>query len=547
MKPWLALVFASLALSFAASGQELAVANVNDAGVGSFRWAIEQANANVSPNGTHIYFLDSVYVHGATVALQTPLPAITASNVYVDGGYREYTIDGHLAGTTDGLVITGDNVAVNNLKIANFRGDGVVIRGDNAYLEWVVSSGNHNGIRIEGSRAQIFGTSVLSNADTGIWITRQSRYNQIGREERYSCQECGPQPPGPDDILGNGGTGLWIEGAENSVDSATIGVQIKRDGFGEVIDSKPSPNGGVGIFISGAHNTVLSSVISNNGSAGVFLGAPAFFEDNSGACNGGPFVVVPMIGAPRVTITYARSDPTVLAASGNLQGQPNTQYEIVLGRAGLPCPAVWEPALGKLFVTTDATGFAPWKAKISHLPVANVFAIATRRALSSAPETSPSSDSVAAFVSGDNRVDLAAQTFAPASAVNSEEIEIDTVLTNNGPSAISGFEVKIPRTPGTSFVSASTTSGNCWLGGLQFCEILLLGAGESATIRERVKVTVFTGRLLHVATASFFDGEQLIDPNPSNNTATAVIQVVAPPPPPAPPAPPPARYRPARH
>jgi uncharacterized repeat protein (TIGR01451 family) len=177
---------------------------------------------------------------------------------------------------------------------------------------------------------------------------------------------------------------------------------------------------------------------------------------------------------------------------------------------------------------------------ISHTPVTSLFAIATRGDIA---ETSRPSDNVPAFVSGEYRVDLAAESFAPASAVTGDEIEIDTIVTNNGPAAIYGFHVEIPRTPGTSYVSASTTSGSCWLGGLQLCGIDLLGSGDSATIRERVRVTAASGKLQHFATALLWNSPYnlLIDPNPSNNTASAVIQVVAPP------VVAPPRHRPARH
>ncbi|MGH9422037.1 MAG: right-handed parallel beta-helix repeat-containing protein, partial [Thermoanaerobaculia bacterium] len=379
------------------------------------------------------------------------------------------------------------------------------------------------GLRIEGSQADIRGCSFRSNAQSGIWITRQSSRNQIGVPDIQCTFECYPTP-GPDEISGNGGTGLWIEGEENIVDSALVGLRLD--------DGRSSPNVSSGIFIAGAHNVVINSTISNNGSDGVFLGSPARFENNSGACNGGPFVTgTAMIGAPH--ITSVRADPTVITASGSFQGKPNAQYRIDLNSAAPSCPASWQPSLGSIALTTDATGFATWNAMISHTPVTSIFAIATRPDIE---ETSRPSDTVAAFVSGEYRVDLAAETFAPARALTGEEIEIDTIAMNNGPAAIDSFRVAIPRTAGTFPISANTTSGNCWLG-LEFCEIKMLGPGQSATIRERVRVTAAIGTLRHVRTASNWSGADVLvtDPNPANNTAVATTQVVAP------------RYRPAGH
>src|SRR5207247_2774609 len=116
-------------------------------------------------------------------------------------------------------------------------------------------------------------------------------------------------------------------------------------------------------------------------------------------------------------------------------------------------------------------------------------------------EVSRLSDFVAAFISGEQRVDLSVRTMAPETAAPGQVMSFVTVVTNNGPAAIARFVVDIPRTTGTLFVDATTTSGACWLGGLQICEMRLLGAGETATIVERVQV-IGGGTLQHKATAA---------------------------------------------
>ena len=83
-------------LALAASHAQAAgflVANTNDAGPGSLRQAI--LNANAAADEPHsIYFFDETYPYGGTIALQAPLPAITAAELHIVGTLSAPVIDG---------------------------------------------------------------------------------------------------------------------------------------------------------------------------------------------------------------------------------------------------------------------------------------------------------------------------------------------------------------------------------------------------------------------------------------------------------------------
>lgn len=83
-------------LALAASHAQAAgflVANTNDAGPGSLRQAI--LNANAAADEPHsIYFFDETYPYGGTIVLQAPLPAITAAELRIVGTLSAPVIDG---------------------------------------------------------------------------------------------------------------------------------------------------------------------------------------------------------------------------------------------------------------------------------------------------------------------------------------------------------------------------------------------------------------------------------------------------------------------
>ncbi|HEY0139472.1 MAG TPA: hypothetical protein VGF48_01180 [Thermoanaerobaculia bacterium] len=102
--------------------REILVTNTNDAGAGSLRAAIDEANANCSPGPCRIAFST-----GGTITPRTPLPEIVASRVFIDGTTaRSMAIDGHLT-TGPGLVLrTACESIVDGLSISNFSDHAIV-------------------------------------------------------------------------------------------------------------------------------------------------------------------------------------------------------------------------------------------------------------------------------------------------------------------------------------------------------------------------------------------------------------------------------------
>ncbi|HXI97624.1 MAG TPA: hypothetical protein VNG73_01685, partial [Gemmatimonadaceae bacterium] len=284
-----------------------AVTNTNDSGPGSLRWAIEQANA--TPGADTI----TGTAPGGTIVLASPLPAIT-DQVSISLYY--YPIDGTNAGDGDGLVIDAGGVGVQFFRVANFRGDGIILQGGYTNLTEVTTTGNRNGIRVDGSNSFVVGINAFSNRANGIWVTSTGSGNQIGHAEQL-CNVLCPHFPPPDEASGNGLSGIRIDGVNNRVDSVWIGI-------GPHYSVGALPNGGDGITVNGAHNVIFDCVISNNGGYGIQLLQPARLEYNDGSCNKGGFVGGSLIEPP--VITSARADPTVITLNGTFHGTPNTQY-----------------------------------------------------------------------------------------------------------------------------------------------------------------------------------------------------------------------------
>jgi hypothetical protein len=334
---------------------------------------------------------------------------------------------------------------------------------------------------------------------------------------------CVARSPDFDEISGNGGAGVRIDGDFNMVDSDFVGVRINGQAL---------PNGGDGIVVNGAHNVVINCAVSNNGGSGIKLLAPAHVQNNHGSCNVGGFIGGSLIEPPRVM--FARADPTAGTIGGFLQGEPNADYRIEVDAASATCPDTGTSQLGTITVTTNATGYAQWTgtfdlfgqvgSNFTYRPVKSVAVLATR----GDTEVSRQSDPVTAFVTGETLADLRVQTTAPAGAIFNEIVDFVTVATNAGPAAVDGFLVNIPHIPGTISVSITTTSGYCGDNGVttKGCFIGALGAGEVATIHERVRVSISSGTLHHVATALHSSrGVVKIDPNPSNDSATVDVGV----------------------
>src|SRR6516164_3890226 len=92
------------------------VINTDDAGAGSLRQAILDANAN---NGADVIQFNIAGSGVHAIQPLTGLPAITDA-VSISGVGTQIQIDGSQAGFATGLAITADNCTVDSLSIVNF-------------------------------------------------------------------------------------------------------------------------------------------------------------------------------------------------------------------------------------------------------------------------------------------------------------------------------------------------------------------------------------------------------------------------------------------
>ena len=291
------------------------VTNTNDAGAGSLRQAIIDANAlpgtdnitfNIPGGGPHV------------ISITTALPTITEA-VIIDGTTEPNYISSPVVALTDGagtinngLVIgaAANGSTIRGLSVYSFQSDGILIQGPNTTIAGnylglqpdgttaagnalgaVMSSGN---VRVESANNTIGGTvaadrNVISSSGySGIVIFGASATgNQIlgnyigtdatGTLARGNTQEGveirgvstnttvgGTSASARNIIAGNGGDGVKIEqGSGNIIQGNYIGTDVSgllAMGNGEEgVDIERSDNNTVGGTAAGAENIIAAS------------------------------------------------------------------------------------------------------------------------------------------------------------------------------------------------------------------------------------------------------------------------------------------------
>ncbi len=218
----------------------LTVANTQDDGIGSLRFALNIANGNA---GLDTIAFDIPGDGPHTIQTLSTLPVVT-DPVVIDGtsqsGYSnsaEIELDGSMAPAgTDGLTLAGNGGStVKGLHVGKFSGDGIVLRSD----------GN-----------------ILQRNEVGIVIGGEGR--------------------------GNGGYGVRIDdGSDN-----TIGMNPDdEDSDGNVLAFNAL--GGIVVGGSSQNNLIRGNVITDNGGLGIDLVDPKFGEgritpNDEGDADSGP-------------------------------------------------------------------------------------------------------------------------------------------------------------------------------------------------------------------------------------------------------------------
>jgi hypothetical protein len=305
------------------------VTNAADAGAGSLRQAIQNADAAA---GTNRIVFD---IKGPTVInLRSALPAITKP-VTIDGttepGYHGdplIVLDGAGAGSaTNGLTVEAEHVTIEGLAINAFQADGIRINGPAANYTTVVRDqiqyNAFNGVSIVNSADNVIGSSgaadvISNNGGDGVLIYGSASVHNRVRDDFIGTSSGGSF------AAGNGGNGVEIY---NGASSNTVS--------GNVI----SANTGTGVWIHDAgtaNNTLRGNFIGTNvdsstglgnGTNGVAIGEGA--SDNrvvggnviGGNTGDGVYLFGAGTDGNTVTGNFVGTDRTGTVALGNtLQG-----------------------------------------------------------------------------------------------------------------------------------------------------------------------------------------------------------------------------------
>ncbi len=304
------------------------VTNTNDAGAGSLRQAILDANAHIADGPDTISF----NIPGTGVQTIAPgfrLPFITDS-VILDG----YTQPGSSANTLEdgfdatllirligpglaanGLVLAGGSNVVRGLSISGFQGDGISVIGG-------------GGTRIEGNR-------ITGNHFSGVSLAN-TPYNQIG----------GPTPSARNLIASNFFSGISVQGATGNNNL----IQRNRIAFNN--------NYGV-IVISGTNNTVRGNSIS--GGFGIALGTDGGPPNDIGDGDSGPNQLQNypvLLGATNVVGS--------VSIYGSLFSSTNASFTLDF-YSSVACSSSGHTWLGATNVTTGPTGHVSFVAVFPQL------------------------------------------------------------------------------------------------------------------------------------------------------------------------------------
>ncbi len=287
------------------------VANTNDAGLGSLRQAIIDANA--AAGADTIAFNIGAFGSVQTIAPASALPTIT-DPVLLDGrtqGGVGYTgpplieLDGSSAGVANGLVLDSNGSTVRGLVINRFSLSGIALLGDGN-----VVAGNYLGTDVTGQLARgnaIDGVEIFSsgnvvggaavadrnvisgNLDDGVNIDAAAAVgnvvlgNYIGLDATGSF-DLGNASDGV--LIENGAAGNTVGGAAANVISGNngAGVQLAAGAMGNRVEgNRIHANTGDGVLITAAAtNSILGNSMHSNGGLGIDLGGDGVSANDAG-------------------------------------------------------------------------------------------------------------------------------------------------------------------------------------------------------------------------------------------------------------------------
>ncbi|HUF52461.1 MAG TPA: hypothetical protein VMR52_01655 [Dehalococcoidia bacterium] len=295
-------VFGLAVMSFSgrsSAGAPIVVNTSNDAGAGSLRQAILDANAGAGFDT--ITFDASVFPPGtpAVISPLTELPAMDdPDGTSVDGTGAGVIIDGAgLAGNEMGLRfhsgagIPLNNAMARNLTVRNFPHRGIYMCGGDGVLSCI----NH-----DNNNSLIDGVTLIGNGDTGAYITGKTVTNAVITNtvtmnnalhgvEINSCTGDMIEPVVTDNTsMANERHGLQVNSCDDIVDATITGnTSLDNEQFGmqvnsadqlinpTVSDNVASDNDQKGIYANASDGILGADIARNrvelNGEEGIFV------------------------------------------------------------------------------------------------------------------------------------------------------------------------------------------------------------------------------------------------------------------------------------
>jgi uncharacterized repeat protein (TIGR01451 family) len=261
-------------------GSTFVVTNTNDSGPGSFRQALQFANADGGPADTIAFNIPGNGVHTIAPTKLPDLPVISQP-VIIDGttqpGYNGtplIELSGANADVVHGLVVTGGNSTIRGLAINRFALSGILLQSGNNHVEanfigtnaaGTAALPNGTGILVRGGGNTIGGAAdggggnlISGNLGDGIDLDSAIAANTVVAGNKIGTNAAGTG------AIGNGSQGIWIAGG-------AAGNLIGLPGAGNLL----SGNGSTGVMVSGpttTGNQIRANVIGTNAAGTAAIG-----------------------------------------------------------------------------------------------------------------------------------------------------------------------------------------------------------------------------------------------------------------------------------
>ncbi|MEL7498379.1 MAG: DUF4347 domain-containing protein [Planctomycetota bacterium] len=340
------------------------VTDTSDSGsVGSLRWAVNQANANLGADAIHFNIAGTgtqrIQLNSRLdVTEAVSIDASTQAGYVVGSPVIELDGSNYSGGNADVFELLGDDIEIRGFSIIFADDRAIDVKGNNAFIAGNFigldangdAAGNREGIRIEGDGTRVGSTNpsdqnvISSNATDGINIRRSGsgnvvRGNIIGSDLSGTLDR------------GNGGRGIHIhDGAFSNIVGGTNADEANLITFND--------DEGVRINNAGDGNAIRGNQIFNNGKLEIDL-------DGEGVTNND--LTTPIAdndsGSNRVqnfpVFLGADFDGTTLEVNGEVSGRDFVNYEVDFyattyvdssGHGGA------ERYLGSRTILTDADG-----------------------------------------------------------------------------------------------------------------------------------------------------------------------------------------------